>query len=60
MELNKAGVSIEIARKYGLRIDSRRKTVHQENVEKLKKWFSKFSKKKEETQKSKKAREKSQ
>ena len=30
------------------------------NVEKLKKWISKFSKKKEETQKSKKAREKSQ
>lgn len=60
MELNKAGVSIEIARKYGLRIDSRRKTVHQENIEKLKKWISKFIKKKEETQKSKKAREKSQ
>ena len=53
-ELNKAGVSIEIARKYGLRIDSRRKSVHQENIEKLKTWNSKLSKKKEEIQKSKK------
>ena len=56
-ELNKAGVSIEIARKYGLRIDSRRKSVHQENIEKLKKWNSKLSKKKEEIQKSKKEHE---
>ena len=53
-ELNKAGVTIEIARKHGLRIDYRRRSAHQENTEKLTKWLSNLSKKKVDTQKSKK------
>jgi len=37
LELKEAGLSLDLAKKLGLRIDKRRKTMHKENVETLKK-----------------------
>jgi hypothetical protein len=53
IELKKTGVTIEVAQKYGLRLDSRRRTAHQKNIDQLKKWFNKFSENKKEIYKSK-------
>lgn len=43
-ELKQAGVTIELAKKIGIRIDKRRKSVRQENVEKLKELKSSYEK----------------
>ncbi|MEM3506871.1 MAG: ribosomal protein L13e [Candidatus Bathyarchaeia archaeon] len=39
LELKKVGLNLALAKKLGLRIDKRRKTMHEENVKKLKKFF---------------------
>jgi large subunit ribosomal protein L13e len=54
IELKKTGVSIEMAQKYGLRLDSRRRTAHQKNIDQLKECLNKFSENKKEIHKSKK------
>lgn len=43
-ELSKVGISLDIARKTGLRIDTRRKSTNEENVVMLKEWFEKMDK----------------
>ena len=45
-ELSKAEISLEIARKACLSIDSRRRSTHEENIEILKEWLGKVDKSK--------------
>ena len=43
-ELSKAGISLDIARKASFRIDLRRRSANEENIEMLKEWFKKMGK----------------
>jgi large subunit ribosomal protein L13e len=45
-ELSKAEISLEIAKKAGLSIDSRRRSTHEENIKILKEWLGKVDKSK--------------
>lgn len=45
-ELSKAEISLEIAKKAGLSIDSRRRSTHEENIKFLKEWLGKADKNK--------------
>lgn len=51
-ELKVAGISLQEAKKLGLRIDKRRRSTHQENVEALKKYLEEVRKKQEQTKSS--------
>lgn len=43
-ELKEAGITKDLARKLGIYIDERRRSVHEENVQALKKFLSSLSK----------------
>lgn len=43
-ELSKVKISFDVARRIGLRIDPRRKSVHEENIKVLKEWLGKSDK----------------
>ncbi|HID16522.1 MAG TPA: 50S ribosomal protein L13e [Candidatus Atribacteria bacterium] len=47
-ELKEAGLTVTEARKLGLRIDKRRKSVHKENVEAIRKYIGKIKETKKE------------